>query len=37
MPPGDLFGDFGAPVRVSAPPASQTKYTGGEPYWGFYF
>jgi hypothetical protein len=31
------FGDFGAPVRVSAPPASQVKYTSGEPYWGFYF
>lgn len=31
------FGDFAAPVRVSAPPASQVKYTSGEPYWGFYF
>jgi hypothetical protein len=31
------FGDFGAPVRVSAPSASQVKYTSGEPYWGFYF
>jgi hypothetical protein len=31
------FGDYGAPVRVSVPPASQVKYTSGEPYWGFYF
>jgi hypothetical protein len=31
------FSDFGAPARVSAPPASQVKYTSGEPYWGFYF
>jgi DNA-binding CsgD family transcriptional regulator len=31
------FGDFGAPVRVAAPPASQTKDTSGQPYWGFYF
>ena len=31
------FGDFGAPVRVTAPPASQTKRTSGQPYWGFYF
>jgi hypothetical protein len=31
------FDDFGAPVRVSAPPASQVKHTSGEPYWGFYF
>jgi hypothetical protein len=31
------FGDFGAPVRVAAPPASQIKHTSGEPYWGFYF
>ena len=31
------FSGFGAPVRVSPPPASQLKYTSGEPYWGFYF
>lgn len=31
------FGHFGAPVRVTAPPASQVKYTSGKPYWGFYF
>jgi hypothetical protein len=31
------FGDFGAPVRVSAPPASQAEYTTGRPYLGFYF
>jgi hypothetical protein len=31
------FGDFGAPVPVAAPPASQTKSTTGQPYWGFYF
>jgi hypothetical protein len=31
------FGDFGAPVRVSAPPASQVEYTTGRPYLGFYF
>jgi hypothetical protein len=31
------FGDFGAPVQVTAPPASQTKDTSGQPYWGFYF
>lgn len=31
------FGDFGDPVRVSAPPASQVRHTRGEPYWGFYF
>jgi len=31
------FGDFGAPVRVTAPPAGQVKVTSGEPYWGFYF
>jgi hypothetical protein len=31
------FGDFGAPVRVSAPPASQAEYTTGRPYRGFYF
>ena len=31
------FGEFGAPVRASAPPAGQLKETSGEPYWGFYF
>jgi hypothetical protein len=31
------FGDFGAPVRVTPPPASQVKSTSGAPYWGFYF
>jgi hypothetical protein len=31
------FANFGASVPASAPPASQTKYTSGEPYWGFYF
>jgi hypothetical protein len=31
------FGDFGAPVQVTAPPASQVKYTSGRPYWGFFF
>jgi hypothetical protein len=31
------FADFGAPVRVATPPASQVKYTNGQPYWGFYF
>ena len=31
------FGDFGAPVPVTAPPPSQTKSTTGQPYWGFYF
>jgi hypothetical protein len=31
------FADFGAPVRVTAPPASLTKATNGQPYWGFYF
>jgi hypothetical protein len=31
------LGDFGAPVPVNAPLASQAKYTGGTPYWGFYF
>jgi len=31
------FGAFGAPVPVTAPPASQVKDTSGEPYWGFYF
>jgi hypothetical protein len=30
------FGDFGAPVPVTAPPASQVKYTS-YPYWGFLF
>jgi hypothetical protein len=30
------FGDFGAPVPVIAPSASQVKYTRS-PYWGFYF
>lgn len=30
------FGDFGAPVPVTAPPASQVEYTS-KPYWGFYF
>lgn len=34
---GITFGDFGAPVRVTAPPASQVKYTIGRPYLGFYF
>jgi hypothetical protein len=32
-----IFGDFGAPVPVTAPPASLTKSTTGQPYWGFYF
>jgi hypothetical protein len=31
------FSDFGAPVLVTAPPASKVKYTSGEPYQGFYF
>lgn len=31
------FANFGAPVRVATPPASQVKYTSGQPYWGFYF
>ena len=31
------FGDFGAPVPVTTPPASQVKYTSGRPYWGYYF
>lgn len=31
------FGDFGAPVPVTAPPANKVKYTSGKPYWGFYF
>jgi hypothetical protein len=30
------FGDFGAPVPVTAPNTSQVKYTS-KPYWGFYF
>ena len=30
------FGDFGAPVPVTAPPASQVSYTS-RPYWGFLF
>jgi hypothetical protein len=30
------FGDFGAPVPVAAPPASQVTYTS-RPYWGFLF
>jgi hypothetical protein len=30
------LGHFGAPVPVTAPPASQVQYTG-RPYWGFYF
>ncbi len=30
------FGDFGAPVPVIAPPASQVTYTN-RPYWGFLF
>jgi hypothetical protein len=30
------FGDFGAPVPVTAPPASQVAYTS-RPYWGFLF
>lgn len=31
------FDDFGAPVPVTTPPASQVKYTSGRPYWGYYF
>ena len=31
------FSDFGVPVPVAAPPASQVKYTSGRPYLGFYF
>jgi hypothetical protein len=31
------FGDLGAPVQVTAPPASQVKYTTSRAYWGFYF
>lgn len=30
------FDNFGAQKAVTAPPASQTKYTSN-PYWGFYF
>jgi hypothetical protein len=30
------FGNFGAPVPVTAPPASQVQYTP-RPYWGSYF
>jgi len=30
------FGDFGAPVSVTAPAASQVEYTS-TPYWGFFF
>jgi hypothetical protein len=30
------FTGFGAPVSVTAPPASQVHYTS-TPYWGFYF
>jgi hypothetical protein len=30
------FGDFGTPVSVTAPPASQVQYTRS-PYWGLYF
>jgi hypothetical protein len=31
------FGDFGTPVSVTAPPASQVQHTSGQPYWGLYF
>ena len=31
------FADFGAPVPVATPPASEVKSTNGAPYWGFYF
>jgi hypothetical protein len=31
------FSGFGAPVPVTAPPASQVTYTSGGPYWGFFF
>jgi hypothetical protein len=31
------FGNFGTPVSVTAPPASQVQYTSGQPYWGLYF
>jgi hypothetical protein len=30
------FGDFGAPVQATPPPASQVGYTS-TPYWGFFF
>jgi hypothetical protein len=30
------FGDVGAPVPATAPPASQVEYTS-KPYWGFFF
>jgi hypothetical protein len=30
------FGDFDAPVAVTAPPVSHVKYTS-TPYWGFLF
>jgi hypothetical protein len=30
------FGNFGAPVPVTTPPASQVGYTS-KPYWGFFF
>ena len=30
------FGDYGAPGPVTAPPASQVKFTS-TPWWGFYF
>lgn len=30
------FADFGTPVPVTTPPASQIRYTS-TPYWGFYF
>lgn len=30
------IGNYGAPVPVTAPPASQAKYTS-TPYWGFFF
>jgi len=29
--------DFGSPVSVSAPLATQVKYTSGKPYWGLFF
>ena len=31
------FSDFGVPVPVAAPPASQVTYTNGRPYLGFFF
>jgi hypothetical protein len=30
------FGDFDAPVSLTAPPVSQVEYTS-KPYWGFFF